>query len=113
MTARPTALPMTDALQAYRLIAQQGMLPADYQVDDDGDMQRWLDGYFKQAGRLPDLKDAGFEPVSGRLLSTDEGPAAMVMYEDGNGHKVSFTCARRGEEYVPAAGQSQRWRFAG
>lgn len=87
---RPSLLPMTDALQAYRLIAQQGMLPADYKVDTDGDMQRWLDRYFTQASRLPDLKAAGFEPVSGRLLSTDEGPAAMVMYEDRSGHKVSF-----------------------
>jgi anti-sigma factor RsiW len=88
--ARPAQLPMTDALQAYRLIAQQGVLPADYKVDSDGDMQRWLDRYFSGAGRLPDLKAAGFEPVSGRLLSTDEGAAAMVMYEDGSGHKVSF-----------------------
>ncbi|WP_339447449.1 anti-sigma factor family protein [Pseudomonas sp. EA_5y_Pfl2_R50] len=87
---RASPLPMTDALQAYRLIAQQGMLPADHEVDSDGDMQRWLDRYFTQARRLPDLKAAGFEPVSGRLLSTDEGPAAMVMYEDGSGHKVSF-----------------------
>ena len=88
--ARPAQLPMTDALQAYRLIAQQGVLPADYKVDSDGDMQRWLDRYFSGAGRLPDLKAAGFEPVSGRLLSTDEGAAAMVMYEDDSGHKVSF-----------------------
>ena len=87
---RPAMLPMTDALQAYRLIAQQGMLPADYQVASAVDMQRWLDRYFTRASRLPDLKAAGFEPVSGRLLSTDEGPAAMVMYEDGSGHKVSF-----------------------
>ncbi|MBT9265180.1 anti-sigma factor [Pseudomonas sp. MG-9] len=87
---RSSVLPMTDALQAYRLIAQQGILPADYKVDTASDMQRWLDRYFTQASRLPDLKSAGFEPVSGRLLSTDEGPAAMVMYEDRSGHKVSF-----------------------
>ncbi|MGY2280123.1 anti-sigma factor family protein [Pseudomonas monsensis] len=87
---RPSLLPMTDALQAYRLIAQQGMLPADYKVADNGDMQRWLDRYFARASRLPDLTAAGFQPVSGRLLSTDEGPAAMVIYEDGGGHKVSF-----------------------
>nr|WP_315446115.1 anti-sigma factor [uncultured Pseudomonas sp.] len=87
---RSSVSPMTDALQAYRLIAQQGMLPADYQMAGDGDMQRWLDRYFTQARRLPDLTAAGFQPVSGRLLSTDEGPAAMVMYEDASGHKVSF-----------------------
>ena len=90
MTLLSAALPMADAMQAYRLFAQQGMLPADYKVSDDGDMQGWLDRYFTQANRLPDLSGAGFKPVSGRLLSTEQGPAAMVVYEDRSGHKVSF-----------------------
>ncbi|MHC8344949.1 anti-sigma factor family protein [Pseudomonas sp. RT6P73] len=82
--------PMTDAMQAYRLIAQQGILPADYKVSDDGDMQGWLDRYFTHANRLPDLASSGYKPVSGRLLSTEQGPAAMVVYEDQGGHKISF-----------------------
>ena len=90
MTLAPPQLPMTDALQAYRLIAQQGILPADYNVGEDGDMQGWLDRYFTQANRLPDLSDAGFKPASGRLLSTEQGPAAMVVYENQGGQKVSF-----------------------
>ncbi|MCF4997002.1 anti-sigma factor [Pseudomonas syringae] len=90
MTLTRNVLPMTDALQAYRLIAEQGILPADYKVTDEADMQRWLDRYFTQANRLPDLAMAGFQPVSARLLSTEEGPAAMVIYEDVGGHKISF-----------------------
>ncbi|UVM52447.1 MULTISPECIES: anti-sigma factor family protein [unclassified Pseudomonas] len=90
MTLASAPLPMTDAMQAYRLIAQQGILPADYQVSDDGDMQGWLDRYFSQAQRLPNLATAGYKPVSGRLLSTEQGPAAMVVYEDRSGHKISF-----------------------
>ena len=90
MTLASAPLPMADALQAYRLIAQQGLLPADYKASDDGDMQGWLDRYFTQVNRLPDLAGAGFKPVSGRLLSTEQGPAAMVVYEDQGGHKISF-----------------------
>ena len=90
MTLASAPLPMTDAMQAYRLIAQQGILPADYKVSDDGDMQGWLDRYFRQAQRLPNLTAAGYTPISGRLLSTEQGPAAMVVYEDQSGHKVSF-----------------------
>ncbi|KAB0484294.1 Transmembrane transcriptional regulator (anti-sigma factor RsiW) [Pseudomonas reinekei] len=90
MTFVSTQLPMTDALQAYRLIAQQGFLPADYKASDDGDMQGWLDRYFIQAYRLPDFAGAGFKPVSGRLLSTEQGPAAMVVYENQGGQKISF-----------------------
>jgi anti-sigma factor RsiW len=90
MTLPDAPPPMTDAMQAYRLIAQQGILPADYKVNADGDMQGWLDRYFTRANRLPDLSGAGFKPVSGRLLSTEQGPAAMVVYEDQGGHKISF-----------------------
>lgn len=90
MTLASPQLPMTDALQAYRLIAQQGLLPADFQASDDGDMQGWLDRYFTQANRLPDLSGAGFKPASGRLLSTEQGPAAMVVYENQGGQKISF-----------------------
>ena len=90
MTFTGAQLPMTDALQAYRLIAQQGILPADYKASDDGDMQGWLDRYFTQANRLPDLSGAGFKPASGRLLSTEQGPAAMVVYESQGGQKISF-----------------------
>jgi anti-sigma factor RsiW len=90
MTFISAQLPMTDALQAYRLMAQQGILPADYKASDDGDMQGWLDRYFTQANRLPDLSGAGFKPANGRLLSTEQGPAAMVVYENQGGQKISF-----------------------
>jgi len=90
MTLAGAPLPMTDALQAYRLIAQQEILPADYKASDDGDMQGWLDRYFNRANRLPDLAGAGFKAVSGRLLSTDQGPAAMVVYENPRGQRISF-----------------------
>jgi anti-sigma factor RsiW len=90
MTMVGASPPMTDAMQAYRMFAQQGILPADFKVQSNGDMQAWLDHYFTQANRMPDLQNAGFKAVSGRLLSTEQGPAAMVLYEDQNGRKVSF-----------------------
>ena len=83
-------LPMADAMQAYRLFAQDGIMPADYQAQGSGNMQAWLDRYFNQAHRLPDLSAAGFKPVSGRLLTTDQGAAAMVLYEDPQGRRISF-----------------------
>ncbi|AHC36620.1 MULTISPECIES: anti-sigma factor [unclassified Pseudomonas] len=83
-------LPMADAMQAYRLFAQDGIMPADYRSSDSGTMQTWLDRYFNQAHRLPDLSQAGFKPVSARLLTTEQGAAAMVLYEDAQGRHISF-----------------------
>ena len=87
---QPALVPMADAMQAYRLFAQDGVLPADYHVHDGGSMQAWLDRYFSQASRLPDLSSSGYAPVSGRLLTTDQGAAAMVLYEDPQGRRISF-----------------------
>ncbi|MBJ2286500.1 anti-sigma factor [Pseudomonas sp. MF6755] len=87
---QPPLLPMTDAMQAYRLFAQDGIMPADYNAEGGGNMQAWLDRYFNQAHRLPDLSQAGFKPISGRLLTTDQGAAAMVLYEDLQGRRISF-----------------------
>lgn len=90
MTLVANSLPMTDALVAHRMFAEQGFLPADYKVQRSSDMQEWIDRYFRQAERLPDLSGAGFKPVSCRLLSTDQGAAAMVLYEDNQGKQISF-----------------------
>jgi len=86
----PSVAPMTDALQAYRLFAQKDVLPADFKVSDANALQPWLDRNFTNAKRLPDLSQAGFKPVGARLLSTDQGPAAMVLYQDARGARVTF-----------------------
>ena len=85
-----SSLPMSDALAAHRMFAEQGFLPADYKVGQSSEMQGWIDRYFSHAERLPDLTSAGFKPVSCRLLTTDQGGAAMVLYEDRQGRQISF-----------------------
>lgn len=113
--------PMTDAMQAYRLFAQDGIMPADYSVQGNGTMQAWLDRYFNQAHRLPDMSQSGFQPVSGRLLTTDQGAAAMVVYEDSQGRKISFYIRPPGPQnnFLPRGSrtadglQAEYWSGAG
>ena len=119
-TQRPM-LPMADAMQAFRLFAQDGIMPADYNTQGSGNMQAWLDRYFNQAHRLPDLSASGFMPVSGRLLTTESGAAAMVVYEDRQGHKISFYIRPPGPEntFLPRGSrradglQAEYWSGAG
>lgn len=82
--------PMGDALQAYRLVALDHGLGLDVTTANENDLRAWLAGRVGADVRLPDLADAGFRPMGGRLFATDQGPAAMVLYDDGNGHTVSF-----------------------
>jgi anti-sigma factor RsiW len=84
------AAPMADALQAYRLFAADRETAMDVTQRHAGDLQHWLDQHFEHAPELPNLRDAGFHPVGGRLLATDNGPAAIVLYEDPDGSAISF-----------------------
>lgn len=89
--ATPTAVaPMADALQAYRMFALNRHMKLDVTQRHAGDLQAWLDQHFQNATRLPDLDNAGFHPIGGRLLATGSGPAAMVLYEDRQGNAISF-----------------------
>ncbi|HEX3765320.1 MAG TPA: hypothetical protein VHW23_41775 [Kofleriaceae bacterium] len=88
--------PMADALQAYRMFASGDALRPDVTPRDLVDMQAWLDRQFAAAPRLPDLGPAGFHPVGARLLAVAEGPAAMVLYSDGQQGAISFYVRPRG-----------------
>lgn len=81
---------MDDALEAHRMFATEGALHPDFTPRDVADMQAWMDQHFTAAPRIPDLAGAGFRPVGGRLLVTDDGPAAVVLYRDEQGGAISF-----------------------
>ncbi|MCD0502107.1 anti-sigma factor family protein, partial [Bordetella petrii] len=81
-------LPMQDAVQAYRMFAAADAPRPDVRADAN-ELQGWLDVHFSQAQRLPDLSASGFTPVAARLLATDQGPAAIVIY-DNAGQRATF-----------------------
>ncbi len=82
--------PMADALQAYRMFALDRQVPLDVVQEHAGQLQAWLDQHFHDSTRLPDLANSGFRAVGGRLLATDSGPAALVLYENSRGNAISF-----------------------
>lgn len=84
------APPMADAMQAYRLFAMNRHAPMDVVQHRPGELKSWLDRYFPDAAPLPNLAASGFQPVGGRLLATDSGPAAMVLYKNPQGSAISF-----------------------
>jgi len=98
MTLSNASLPMADAVQAHRMFAVKDDIASDWNANKPNNAQGWIDKNFAQANRLPDLEAAGFKPVSGRLTSTEQGAAAMVVYQDSNGHKISFYIRPPGAE---------------
>lgn len=79
---------MADAVAAYRLFASD----ADAAGSDIAPeaLRAWLRTHFGAAGEVPDLGAQGFRLHAGRLLSTPEGAAAMLVYEDAAGSRVGL-----------------------
>jgi anti-sigma factor RsiW len=92
---------MADAVQAYRMFAVNDNMASDWNTGKPNNVQVWLDKNFAQANRLPDLESAGFKPVSGRLSSTEQGAAAMVVYKDAQGRTLSFYIRPPGDRNHP------------
>lgn len=84
------AAPMADAVDAYRVFATDRMRPVELRASDAPMLQSWLSNRLGRPMALPDLDSYGFKLLGGRLLSTADGPAAMIIYEDADGQRISF-----------------------
>jgi len=82
------SVPMQDAVQAYRLFAEVNQNGLD--LRDGGDLRNWLAHYLKDAPPPPALDRVGLKTVGARLLATEQGAAALVIYEDGQGRRLTF-----------------------
>lgn len=112
--------PMQDALEAHRLFALDTRNAVDVRADQPAQLQAWLDQRFQHASRLPDLGAYGLQPVGGRLLNTDQGPAALLLFEDAQGQRISLYLRSPGALYDMPNGerrdgelQTRYWSQAG
>ncbi|KVU26956.1 anti-sigma factor [Burkholderia ubonensis] len=88
--APPPVAPMSDAVEAYKLMVVDRSARVDVTPASAGELQTWLTRRVGSGAKLPDLSAAGFRPVGGRLFATERGAAAMVLYEDDAGRTLSF-----------------------
>ncbi|BBR54500.1 MULTISPECIES: anti-sigma factor family protein [Pseudomonas] len=91
-------LPMADAVQAHRLFA--GGTKLDVQAGDPQLLQAWLERHFDRVGQLPDLGAYGFQPVGARLLSNEQGPAALLVFQDNKGERISLFLRSPSERFA-------------
>lgn len=81
--------PMADAVAAYHLFAEDAA-PLAFDGGSHAAMQAWLRAHFGKAGAIPDLASQGYALAGGRLLSTAEGPAAMLVYQDATNARIAL-----------------------
>jgi len=83
------AKPMSDALTAYRLFAGQD--PAlEFTATERTQLQHWMHHHIGDSAAIPELTAQGWHLNGGRWLSTPEGAAVMLVYQDSKGARVGL-----------------------
>jgi anti-sigma factor RsiW len=78
-----------DAIAAHRTFSVETRHPVEVAANEEMHLVQWLSKRLGHRLIAPDLDALGFRLMGGRLLSAEGGPAALFMYEDGKGTRLS------------------------
>ena len=78
-----------DAIAAHRTFSVETRHPVEVGANEEAHLVQWLSKRLGHRLIVPGLNALGFQLMGGRLLPADSGPAALFMYEDGKGTRLS------------------------
>jgi anti-sigma factor RsiW len=83
------SLPQQAAI-AHVVYSAEVLHPVEVGADQEAHLVKWLSKRLGNEVRPPDLNQAGFQLVGGRLLPGSDGPAAQFMYQDAKGLRLTL-----------------------
>ena len=93
------------ALGAHQVYASEVRHPVEVAGAESDHLSKWLGKRLGLDFVVPDIKDTGFTLVGGRLLAEGQRPAALLMYEDAAGRRVTLYI----EKWQPAGETALRY----
>jgi anti-sigma factor RsiW len=78
------------AAVAHAVFAAENRHAVEVESAEAEHLNAWLGKRLGGPLAAPDLSAVGYRLLGGRLLSTESGPAAQFMYEDGNGERLTL-----------------------
>ncbi|MCB1824643.1 MAG: anti-sigma factor [Candidatus Competibacteraceae bacterium] len=92
-----------EAAMAYAVYTPEVRHPVEVPGDQEPHLVAWLTKRLGTPVHAPRLEQLGFLLVGGRLLSSDDGPGALLMYENAAGRRVVlYACRREEREHATA-----------
>lgn len=79
-----------NAIKAHAMYSAEKRHAVEVPASDAEHLKTWLSNRTGVPLVLPDLSAQQFILLGGRLLPTEDGPAAQLLYEDGSGERVSI-----------------------
>ncbi len=81
---------LADAVAAHKVFSVEVRHPIEVGVDQEAHLVSWLSKRIGRDMRCPKATKSGYELIGGRLLADAEGPAALYMYEDAAGRRITL-----------------------
>ncbi|RWC91035.1 MAG: anti-sigma factor [Mesorhizobium sp.] len=78
------------AIAAHVIYAAEKLHAVEVPASDKDHLQTWLSNRVGLKLVAPDLSANGFQLIGGRLLPAGESKAAMLLYEDDKGERISL-----------------------
>ena len=83
------SLPQQAAI-AHVVYTPEVLHPVEVGADQEAHLVKWLSKRLDAKIRAPQLADAGYQLVGGRLLPGTDGPAAQFMYQNERGQRLTL-----------------------
>jgi anti-sigma factor RsiW len=80
---------VAEAAASYAVHASDKGRPVELWAPQRDDLVRWVSNRLNRAVAPPDLSALGYQLLGGRLVATSHGPAALFLYEAGNGTRLA------------------------
>ncbi len=84
---------LASAIRAHDTYVVEVVHPVEVPASDEAHMTKWLSKRVGQQLSVPDLTADGFRLVGGRVLPDTRGAAALMMYEDDLGQRLTLYIA--------------------
>ncbi|MCG2601319.1 MAG: anti-sigma factor, partial [Achromobacter sp.] len=79
-----------EAASSYQVYAADRTRPVELRADSTPELVSWVSQRLNHAVSVPDLSQSGYRYMGGRLVATEHGPAALFMYDDDRGTRVTM-----------------------
>lgn len=79
-----------DAIAAHRIYVGERLHPVEVAADQEAHLVQWLSRRLGKPLAAPNLSPQGYHLMGGRLLPAGSEPAALFMYEDQGGNRLTL-----------------------
>lgn len=79
-----------EAADSYAVYAPDMGRPVEIQAADSHQLLSWVSQRLDRPMSIPDLSASGFRLIGGRVVPTPHGPAALYMFENASGTRLTL-----------------------